>query len=256
MTTALIGHTGFVGGTLMRQTSFDDFYNSKNIGDIAGKQYSLIVCAGAPAVKWKANKEPDEDWAGLQRLMEPLGRAQAEHVVLISTVDVYDPPIDVDEDTSIDRTAGHAYGRHRLLLEDFVSERFETTVLRLPGLFGQGLKKNIIYDLLNDNMLDAVCPQSAFQFYSLTRLWSDIERVREAGLSLMNVATEPVTVAAVAKEAFGLDFENPKALKPARYDMKTKNAAVLGGKGEYIQTAAEVLSDMAAFVEQQRSQGQ
>jgi hypothetical protein len=56
MTSALIGHTGFVGGHLSRQVAFDDLYNSKNIEHIAGKSYRLVVCCGASAVKWVANQ--------------------------------------------------------------------------------------------------------------------------------------------------------------------------------------------------------
>jgi hypothetical protein len=48
MAKALIGYTGFVGTTLMKQTQFDDFYRSTNISDIKGKKFDLVVCAGAP----------------------------------------------------------------------------------------------------------------------------------------------------------------------------------------------------------------
>ena len=74
MSRALIGHTGFVGGNLRAQTDFTDFYNSKNIDSIAGRSFELVVCAGAPAAKWIANREPEQDRAALQRLMGPLGR--------------------------------------------------------------------------------------------------------------------------------------------------------------------------------------
>jgi hypothetical protein len=46
---ALIGHSGFVGTNLHRQRPFDYLYNSKNIGDICGRSFELIVCAGIPA---------------------------------------------------------------------------------------------------------------------------------------------------------------------------------------------------------------
>lgn len=46
MTSALIGYTGFVGGNLAKQMSFDRVYNSQNIADIEGKQFNLVVCAG------------------------------------------------------------------------------------------------------------------------------------------------------------------------------------------------------------------
>lgn len=251
MKRALIGHTGFVGSNLCRQAPFAAFYNSSNIEAIRGQRYDLIVCAGAPAVKWKANQEPAQDWHNLERLMACLQEAEAQEVVLISTVDVYPSPVAVDEDTPIDRHAGSAYGRHRLRLEDFVRQRFDTTTIRLPGLFGPGLKKNVIYDFLHGNMIDRICPDSAFQFYSLAHLWKDIEAVRGHRLPLVNFATEPITVRTVAHEAFGFGFENPGVTNAARYDMRTKYSTLLGGSGDYLQDRKRVLTDLHAFVTSQ-----
>jgi hypothetical protein len=59
MSSALIGHTGFVGGNLRRQGSYDELYNSKNIESIAERSFDLVVSAGAPAAKWIANREPE-----------------------------------------------------------------------------------------------------------------------------------------------------------------------------------------------------
>ena len=42
----------------------------------------------------------------------------------------------------------HPYGRNRLELEDLVRKEFDTLVVRLPALFGKGLKKNFIYDAI------------------------------------------------------------------------------------------------------------
>ena len=70
MATALIGYTGFVGGNLMRQQHFDAWYNSTNIHTIDGKNYSLVVCAGVPAAKWIANREPVQDLS-LIHISEP-----------------------------------------------------------------------------------------------------------------------------------------------------------------------------------------
>lgn len=251
MTRALIGHTGFVGGNLLRQTSFDGLYNSSNVDDVRGRSFELVVCAGAPAVKWKANAEPEADLANLERLMEALGEVRAGHVVLISTVDVYPQPVEVDEDTPIDPAAASPYGRHRRQLETFLEERFDCTVLRLPGLFGHGLKKNVVYDFLHANRLEAIPPDAEFQFYDLERLWADVERVRAAGLGLVNLATEPTSVRRVAREAFGIDFENPDPPPAARYDMRTRHDRALGGANGYLYDAATVLAGMRAFVEAQ-----
>ena len=148
----------------------------------------------------------------------------------------------------IDRSAGLPYGRHRLMLEDTVRERFDTTVVRLPGLFGPGLKKNIIYDLLHGNQVDRIAPDSQFQFYDLTGLTRDIDRVITNGIELVNLATEPVSVADVARYGFGLSFENPDAPLAASYDIRTKFDGPLGGRNGYLQDRHEVLDRIRTFV--------
>lgn len=252
MAKALIGHTGFVGGNLLRQTAFDDSYNSSNIEAIAGRQYDLIVCAGAPGAKWQANQEPERDRASIERLMRALAGASAARFVLVSTVDAYPEPIGVDEDTAIDDSQCSPYGRNRLLLERFVEDRFAATIVRLPGLFGPGLKKNVVYDLLHGHRLEAICPDSVFQFYPLVRLWADIETAREGGVVLVNFATEPTSVRTVAREGFGRDFENPRTLEPARYDMRTKHGRLFGRRGPYILDAPDVLRHLRDYVESGR----
>ena len=249
---ALIGHTGFVGGNLAAQAPFDDGYNSRNIEEIAGKRYDLVVCAGAPAVKWKANQEPEADRAAIARLESALGAAAIAELVLVSTVDVYPAPVGVDESTRIDPAAGQPYGRHRLGLERFLAGRFKTTIVRLPGLFGPGLKKNVIYDFLHGNAVDRIDAASVFQFYDLADLWKDIEKVRGARLDVCNFATEPTSVATVAKAAFGLDFAGKGPGAPAHYDFRTRHAALWGRTDGRIRGAAEVLAALRDFVRAER----
>jgi nucleoside-diphosphate-sugar epimerase len=248
MATALIGHTGFVGGNLARQRRFDDFYNSRNVEDIAGRSFDLVVCSGAPAEKWKANQDPDADRRTLDRLWSALRQARAAKVVLISTVDVYARPDGVDEDSDVGRGEATAYGRHRHDLERRVSENFDSLVVRLPGLFGEGLKKNIIYDFLHNNNVDRVDARSVYQFYWLGNVWRDVSAALDAGLSLVNFATEPTSVAEVARAAFGFEFTNAPPGAPARYDFRTRHAAVFGGQGDYIAGKAQVLDEMRRYV--------
>ena len=64
--TALIGNTGFVGGNLLRQQPFDALFNSKNIDDIAGRSFDLVVCAGVRAEKWlKLNADYAKTWPNI-----------------------------------------------------------------------------------------------------------------------------------------------------------------------------------------------
>lgn len=250
---ALIGHTGFVGGNLLAQREFDACYNSSNIDEIAGRSFDLLVCAGAPAEKWKANATPDRDTANVERLAGALACANARRVVLLSTVDVFATPIGVDEDSAVPTAALHAYGRNRRLLEERVASRFETTIVRLPGLYGPGLKKNVIFDFLHDNDVRKIDSRGVFQFYDTTRLWRDIDVALRHRLPLVHLPTEPVNVAQVARAAFGIEFENRVAPNPARYDVRTRHAALFGRSGAYIETAKQTLDGIAAFVARERA---
>lgn len=252
MSDALVGHTGFVGGNLARRHAFDAMFNSSNIEQIGGRSFDLIVCAGAPAEKWKANAEPSRDFENIGRLIAALERVDAQRLVLISTVDVFARPVEVDEGTEVHLDGLHAYGRHRRLLEDAVSARFDATVLRLPGLYGTGLKKNVIFDFLHDNEVSKIDSRAMFQFYGLDRLWGDIEVALANDLPLVHLATEPVSVADVAREAFGVEFRNEVSPTPAVYDMRTRYAPLFGGREPYIENRARVLNGIAQFVTRER----
>jgi dTDP-4-dehydrorhamnose reductase len=253
MTTALIGHTGFVGTTLLGQTKFDELYHSANISEIRSRSFDLIVCAGAPAAKWLANKEPEKDWANLQTLMDPLKETITARFVLISTVDVYRIPSAVNEETPIDPSVLDAYGRHRFYLEEFVRHQFENSVIiRLPGLFGQGLKKNFIFDLLHHNCLDWTHRDSVYQFYDMSSLWADLQKVLDRTIPLINMATEPVKAADVARRCFGMEFTNRTEKPPASYDMRTRWAPLMGSSGDYLYSAQETFDRLGRFVKAQK----
>jgi len=256
MTTALIGHTGFVGSNLLRHYPFDDLYNSKNSESMAGHSYDLVVCAGVPAEKWKANQDPKADQVVIDRLKKALATMQTRRLILISTVDVYPIPVNVNEDSAPDWQAASAYGRHRHQLEEFVAAHFNALICRLPGLFGKGLKKNMIYDFLHGHQLDKIHADAQFQFYGLDHLWTDLQVAERAQLSVINMATEPVSVGEVAQSVFNLEFKNhPTGVTPARYAMTSKHAALFGGSAGYLQTKARVLSEMKKFVNAERHPG-
>lgn len=254
MPAALIGHTGFVGSHLARQVTFNEFYNSLNIEDICGKNYDLLVCAGARAVKWLANQQPEEDRRQIQRLISCLQHVQAREVVLVSTIDVFQSSLGADEHSPVRLEGLCPYGRHRYELEEFVSSRFDSLVVRLPGLFGRGLKKNVIYDFLHDNNLDRVHNASVFQFYDLKWLWSDLSVARQAGLKLVHFATEPLSVREIAQAVFDIPFSNETVAPPAHYDLRSRFASLFGGTNGYQRDKASVLQAMQDFVSQEMPQ--
>ena len=250
---ALIGYTGFVGGNLRRQCPFGCMFNSKNIHEMRGRRFSRIVCAGVNAVKWLANKEPEKDLAGIQALLDVLETVTADEAILVSTVDVFAEPVGVDEDSDPYASGDlHPYGRHRLMVETFFRARFPSLVVRLPGLFGDGLKKNIIFDFLHDNNVNQINSHAVYQFYNLDHIYRDIMRSRTAGLRLVHFATAPVSVRSVALTVFGIEFTGGDEHNAVRYDMQTKHAELWGRK-RHINTRQESLQEIKDFCERERA---
>ncbi|RBY89825.1 NAD-dependent epimerase/dehydratase family protein [Blastococcus sp. TF02A-26] len=245
---ALIGWTGFVGGELDRRIAPVARFRSTDIDQLPAADVDEVVCAGAPAEKWKANAEPEADRANIQRLIDALDRSSARSCVLVSTVDVYSDSRQADEDTAADTAQEQAYGRHRALLERFVTERFEDSlVVRLPGMFGPGLKKNLVYDLIHQPGARFAHEDSTFQFYDVRDLWGHVLLARDAGLRVVNLATEPVSSAQVARECFGVEYSCTDRPQVA-YDLRTAHAARLAGRdGAYLRSAGEVLAGIRAW---------
>jgi nucleoside-diphosphate-sugar epimerase len=249
----LIG-SGFVGRNLLRDRAFGSVFNSANIDDIRHGKFDTVVCAAPGAEKWKANLEPLVDRASVERLWDALRTVDARKVVLISTVDVYPVPVDVDEEDEIDASTCQPYGRHRLELEHRVRDNFYSLVIRLPALFGADLRKNALYDLLHDHEVDRIDSRGIFQFYDIRWLANDLKTADDAGLTLLNVATEPMPIAEVASQLFGKTLSNRPESAPPRYDFHTRHADLFGGSGNYLRSASEVLVAMRDWVHTERGE--
>jgi hypothetical protein len=247
---ALIGHTGFVGTTLLRQRGFDALYRSTDIGQIEGRQFGAVVCAGAPAQKWIAERDPAADIANIEALARHLDAVEAEQFILISTVDVFPDSRGANESTPIEAERLTAYGKNRLWLERHVTSRFaRSLIVRLPGLVGPGLRKNAVFDFLNDNNLHAIDHRGVFQFYPMVNLWADLQLALGAGLSVVHLPAEPLSIREVAEEGFGRPFENVLERPPASYDLQTQHAAVFGGEGVYAYSKRESLMAIRAYAQ-------
>ncbi len=176
---ALIGYTGFVGNILKKDV-IGDFYNSKNIKDIQFKNYNNVYCAGVSATKWFANKNPDLDKTNIDNLFENIKTINCKKIILISTIGVYD---------------NEPYGKNRKELEIKLSKIFKEKLLivRLPAVYGDGLKKNLLYDLLNNSLLKDVNINDMYQWYNVNTLKSDIDYFINEGDSLIELFPEPIT---------------------------------------------------------------
>lgn len=250
MDNALIGFSGFVGGTLLKQAHFSALYRSTTIHEIENREFDVVVCAGAPAQKWLANRDPVDDRRKIDSLIGHLRTIKCRKFILISTVDVFKDPIGVDESTPIDEAGLHPYGLHRRLLEQFVEQQFPChLIVRLPGLVGPGLRKNVVFDFLNNNNLHAIESRGIFQFYPMVNLWHDIRTALDSQLSLVHLTAEPISVADVSLKGFGKPFTQSLSGLPARYDMQTQYAEVFGSIGRHQYNTRETIQAIRAYAQ-------
>lgn len=302
---ALVGYTGFVGSNLYENGKFDVVYNSKNIEEAYGLEPDLLVYAGLRAEKYLANNAPEQDMEQIIQAEENIKKIKPKKLVLISTVDVFKEPKNVDENSEIDTENLHAYGYNRYQLELWVRKHDpEALIVRLPGLFGKNIKKNFIYDYmnlipfmlkqekmqelnkkdqelmeyytlqkngfykvkeLNENekeflknkfrnlgfsALNFTDSRSIYQFYPLSRLWSDIQIAFQNNIRLWHPATEPVSAGEVYEYLTGEKFVNELVGRPADYDYKTIWAEEFGGEQGYICNRQTILNNIREFVNQ------
>jgi dTDP-4-dehydrorhamnose reductase len=220
-------------------------FNRANILEIEGLDTDLLICAGLPAEKWKANSEPASDWSNTVSLAQHISSVKADRAILISTVDVYQPALDVTEENKPNYNGEGAYGRNRAWFEAFFVSQFSNAiVLRLPGLFANNLKKNFIFDLVNlrSDQLSHVHRDSKFQFYNIRGIWHLIDTCVEENISLLNVATEPVTAQEIANI---FDVSLSLSADKVEYRMKSRYFKIFEGKDGFIQDKTAVLEGIS-----------
>lgn len=243
----LIGNTGLVGQTIQKFEKFDEYFNSKNIELIKNikKDGDELFLTCLPATKWLVNKNLKQDIDNIYKIIELLSGPQYSKIILISTIDVYnDSPLFVDE-TYSPNVSKLSYGNNRYLFELLVREFIKTDdlkIFRLPALFNNLIKKNILYDLINDNNVNLINKNSIFQWYNLDNLSNDINKYSQENPNevIFNLFTEPI---------FTEDIINmfPKHINKVQngpeliYNYQTK----FGG---YINKKSNVLKEINKFV--------
>lgn len=149
MKNAIVGYTGFVGSNVYEKGCFEGAYNTKNIREAFGTAPDLLIYAGLRAEKFLANSAPEKDMELILEAEENIKKIAPKKLVLISTIDVFKNPVGVDENSAIETEGLHPYGYNRYQLELWARENYkDCLIIRLPGLFGNNIKKNFIFDMI------------------------------------------------------------------------------------------------------------
>jgi hypothetical protein len=240
----LIGNTGLIGQTLKETINFDLEFNSKNIREFSKCDISnsTLYLSCLPATKWKVNQNIDSDLNTIYQIYNIIKSHTYKKVILFSTIDVYNStPIHADEATSPVITK-LCYGSNRYLFELLIQTLncSNIQIYRLPALFGNGIKKNILFDLLHNHNVGNINVNSTYQWFNLDKLTTNIHDIDQPGT--YNLFTEPIRTSEIIK-LFDVNINNGYQHN-ILYDYKT-----LLHQSGYIQDSNSVLVEIKKFID-------
>lgn len=249
MRSILIGASGFVGTNLRRQMHFDALASSQNIGNFKGASFDFGIVAAGDARKWFANQNPEDDSEHISRLIHDISAIDIKRLICFSTVDVYASKKGSESELA-GRESDDAYGRNRRRMELALCDRFHSvSIIRLPGLYGTGLKKNIIYDISQQRTLQGFNPFSTFQWFCLDELSRVIYFVEDRQINELNVCAEPLSVTELL-QSLGLPLGSVSGSAPlVQYDIQTAYADVYDdGSPPYLYSRRDSIDGIKRFL--------
>ena len=158
----ILGGNGFVGSAIARHcTSRKIAYTvitRENYSALKGRRCSIFINANGNSKKFLAEDQPLVEFdASVRSVRSSLLDFKFNHYVHLSSCDVYpdcSSPSFTLEDMDLDVARQSHYGFHKYLAEicvRHVARRW--LIIRMGGFVGPGMKKNPIFDILNDRPL-------------------------------------------------------------------------------------------------------
>jgi hypothetical protein len=241
----LIGYNGFVGANILKNFNIQKKFNRKNIIKIHKYNFNNLFCAAPSSLKFYANKYPKGDRNNILKLINFLKQVKCKKFILISTIDVYNNKTNSNEDTQIIEKKNCCYGQNRRKLEKFIINKFEDYhILRLPNLIGDNLKKNIVYDIINNKNIFSNT-DNIQQWYNLKNLKKDLKIILDNKIKCINLVSEPFPIKMILKKnIFKKKINNYSRLE---YNIKSKYSYLFNNK-KYIYSKKEILSDILNFI--------
>lgn len=238
MKVAVVGATGFVGSAVAGYLSSIGIevasVGRNNYESMKGDDYDIVVNASNNSKKYIADREPLRDFdLSVTQQMRVLSDFPAPCHVLLSSVDVYsrlDSYEGTAEDISPVVSESSHYGFHKFLAEQCVRHYApDWLIIRLAGMVGPNLKKNPVFDILNDSPL-RIHPESEYQFMHTADVAAIIWKLIESGIrkEVFNVCSEglvtPRQIADLAGKAMNLS-ELPGDSRPRNVRISNEKLA-------------------------------
>jgi nucleoside-diphosphate-sugar epimerase len=190
---AIIGANGFVGKMLfdvfMETGKYDITTVTRNNYETVKAQnisFDLIIHSAMPSKRWWAANNPLDDFDATVRLTaDILYHWKFKKIVLVSSV-------------SARMQTSHPYGRHKHVAEVLVSDyNQDNLIFRLGGLYGQGLDKGVIFDMIEGNEV-FMSKDSAFNYIDTKKATQlMLDNIEEKGIVDIG-AKDTITIGDIA----------------------------------------------------------
>lgn len=167
MEIAILGANGFVGSNLVKiLKSYYKVYSitSENYTNFIGLKFDVLINANGNGKKYLAEDKPLLDFdLSVKSVYNSLFDFEFKTYIYISSIDVYKESM---------------YGFHRSVAEDIIRQisekkQFNCINFRCGSIIGPGLKKGVLYDIINNIPLH-ISPKSRLQFISIREIVNTI----------------------------------------------------------------------------------
>ncbi len=196
-TIGILGGKGMLGSDLVKFLGKDfetTAIDKDNYKDYLGQKFDVLINANGNSRRFWANEHPLEDFeASTVSVYKSFFDFSFKKYIYISSPDVYENPGDPEsakENQNISASHLSHYGFHKYLSERLVEHYAKDyLIIRPASLLGDGLKKGVVYDILNDAAL-FVAAESQIQFISTSEVVNTIQALITGGIKneIFNVA--------------------------------------------------------------------
>tara|TARA_B100002052_G_C15875865_1_gene596910 strand:- start:530 stop:1225 length:696 start_codon:yes stop_codon:yes gene_type:complete len=152
---ALIGYKGFVGSAIARKFKTRDIefvgVDRSNFEKISEREFGIIINSAMPSKRFWAKNNPLDDFQSTVMLTAKLFyNWNYDKLVQISSV-------------SARCQLNHVYGKNKKCAEELVLTEQNNLIIRLGAMYGAGLDKGALFDIINDKMV-YVSEKSKYNF--------------------------------------------------------------------------------------------
>jgi nucleoside-diphosphate-sugar epimerase len=252
----VIGGEGFVGSAFLRL--FTELalphrvITRANFHEFEGQSCDVLINANGNSKKFMADRDPNWEFdASVVSVVKSLNVIKAGTYLHLSTGDVYpqqDSPEITTEDQALDVSKMSRYGLHKYVAETMVrGSHPRHLIFRMGGFVGPGLKKNAIFDMLNDAPV-WLHPDSELQFISTDAAARIMWEVAKKGVrnTTLNLGSSGVVRIGDIYERLAPKSDFQPEARRVRFEISTDKLAAAFGT-DLPTTAAEVDAFLKMF---------